>query len=108
MLLSLRTNGLKDSLFKGGGAYAYKNPGAGGCKIYTTTRLPSALKMPYGQKWGGGAYIISPWVRNLVLEEDKRATTNVQHGPLHGLVFFFFILCKKALILRKVLGENSE
>ena len=39
----------------------------------------------------------------LFLEEDKRAATNVQNG----FVFFFFVFSlKKALILRKVLGEK--
>ena len=37
-----------------------------------------------------------------ILEEDKRATTNVQNG----LVFFFLFSLKKALILRNVLGGN--
>ena len=36
------------------------------------------------------------------LEEDKRATTNVQNG----LVFLFLFSFKKALILREVLGEK--
>ena len=44
------------------------------------------------------------WGPKQFLEEDKRATTNVQNA----LVFFFFVLLKKTLILRKVLGENSE
>ena len=38
------------------------------------------------------------------LEEDKRATTNVQNG----LVFSFLFSFSKALILRKALGEKSE
>ena len=40
----------------------------------------------------------------LLFEEDKRATTNVQNG----LVFVFLFSFKKALILRNVLGNNSE
>ena len=40
--------------------------------------------------------------RTQTLEEDKRATTNVQNG----LVLFFLFSYKKALILRKVLREK--
>ena len=48
---------------------------------------------------------LSIWhiIRRLFLEEDKQATTNVQNG----LVFLFLFSFKKALILRKVLGEIS-
>ena len=42
--------------------------------------------------------------RQGALEEDKRATTNVQNG----LVFFFVFSFKKALILRKSWVKNSE
>ena len=38
------------------------------------------------------------------LEEDKRATTNVQNG----LVFFFLFSSTKGLNFQKVLGEKCE
>ena len=65
------------------------------------TCCPASLQTCAGDfrcmKFGG-------FCRRSTLEEDKRATTNVQNG----LVFFFYYLFKEALILRQVWGKISE